>query len=266
MNPPTVNSRRNVAADVDQLGTYIPVPGIGHFAVNAFLLRSREPVLVDAGIVTMQEPMLSALEALIDPSELRWLYLTHVDSDHVGCVETLLRRAPKARIVTTFLGWSKLGFGRSIAPDRFLLLNPGEELDVGDRKLLVTRPPCYDAPETTMLFDPTSRTLFSSDYFGALVPSPVEVAEQVPANALREGMMAWLSVDSPWVRMLQPALLEQATRGVLELAPETVLSTHLAPARRMADVLSANVLAAPGAAPFVGPDQAAFEKMLEAMG
>jgi glyoxylase-like metal-dependent hydrolase (beta-lactamase superfamily II) len=112
MNAPTLNATRNVAADVDQLGTYIPVPGIGHFAVNAFLLRSREPVLVDAGIVTMQEPMLAALESLIDPRELRWIYLTHVDGDHVGCVEALLRRAPKARIVTTFLGWSKLGFAR----------------------------------------------------------------------------------------------------------------------------------------------------------
>jgi hypothetical protein len=263
MTPPTVVARRNVAADVDQLGTHIPVPGIGHFAVHAFLLRSREPVLVDAGIVTMQEPMLAALESLIDPGELRWIYLTHVDSDHVGCLEALLRKAPKARIVTTFLGWSKLGFARTIAPDRFLLLNPGQELDAGDRKLLVARPPCYDAPETTMIFDATSRTLFSSDYFGAIVPSPVELAEQVPASALREGMMAWLSVDSPWVRTVQPALLEQATRAVLELRPETVLSTHLAPAYGMAEVLSENVRMAPGAAPFVGPDQATFEKMLE---
>jgi hypothetical protein len=116
-----------------------------------------------------------------------------------------------------------------------------------------------------MIFDPTSRTLFSSDYFGALVPSPVELAEQVPASALRDGMMAWLSVDSPWVRMVQPAVLERATRAVIELKPETVLSAHLAPAYGMAEVLSENVLMAPGAAPFVGPDQAAFEKMLQAI-
>ena len=114
-----------------------------------------------------------------------------------------------------------------------------------------------------MLFDPTSRTLFSSDYFGAIVPSIVEVAEQVPAGALREGMMAWLAVDSPWVRTVQPTSLEQATRGILELNPETVLGSHLAPAYGMAKVLTENVLMAPGAAPFVGPDQAAFEKMLQ---
>ena len=265
MTQPTVTPIRNVAAGVDQLGTYIPVPGMGYFAVNAFLVRAKEPVLVDAGIVTMQEPMLAALESLIDLGDLRWIYLTHVDGDHVGCLDMLLARAPKARIATTFLSMSKLGFTRTIAPERFFLLNPGQELDAGDRKLLVVPPPCFDAPETTILWDPTSRTLFSSDYFGALVPSPVEAADQVPAGALRDGMMTWLAVDSPWVRTVQPALLAQATRAVLELRPETVLGSHLAPARGMAHALTDNVLRAPGAPPFVGPDQAALEHMLGAM-
>src|SRR5687768_15897980 len=103
MNPPTVNLTRNVAPAVDQIGTYIPVPGMGHFAVNSFLIRSRQPVLVDAGIVTMQQPWLAALESLLDPADLSFIYLTHVDGDHIGCLDALVERAPKARIVTTFL-------------------------------------------------------------------------------------------------------------------------------------------------------------------
>ena len=265
MKPPAVNFTRNVAPTIDQIGTYIPVPGMGHFAVNSFLIRSQTPVLVDAGIVTMQQPWLEALETLIDPADLGWIYLTHVDADHVGCLEALARRAPKARIVTTFLGMSKLGFGRSMSPDRFFWLNPGQELDVGDRKLLALRPPCYDAPETTMVFDPVSRALFSSDYFGAIVPTPVESADQVPPSALRDGQATWLAVDSPWIRTVQPALLEQAARAVLELNPASVLSSHLAPARNMAQVLSANVLAAPQAPAFSPPDQLALEQMLAAM-
>jgi glyoxylase-like metal-dependent hydrolase (beta-lactamase superfamily II) len=262
MSPPTVQSARNVAPSVDQLGTYVLAPGFGLIAMNAFLLRSKEPVLVDAGIVNMADQTMAVLERLIDPAEIRWIYLTHVDSDHVGCIDAVLQRAPKARLVTTFLGMSKLSLTRSIAPERFLLLNPGQELDVGDRKLLVATPPCYDAPETTMLFDSTTRTLFSADYFGAFVPSAIESADQPSKEALREGMMMWLAMDSPWLRSVRPERLEQATRSVMELEPETVLSAHLAPARNLIDLLSANVRAAQDASPFPAPDQASFEQML----
>jgi hypothetical protein len=149
-----------------------------------------------------------------------------------------------------------------VAPERFLLKNPGEVLDVGDRRLTVLKPPCFDAPETTMLWDASTSTLFSSDYFGGLVPSEVAAANEVPAAALREGMMIWLAVDSPWIHAVDPAALAQATRAVTALGVKTVLSAHLAPARNLAEVLAENVLQAPGAAPFVGPDQAMFEQML----
>jgi glyoxylase-like metal-dependent hydrolase (beta-lactamase superfamily II) len=263
MTSPMVNALRNVAPAVDLLGTHVDAPGFGRIAMNAFLLRSKDPVLVDAGMVIMGGATLAVLESLIDPADLRWIYLTHVDADHLGCIDALLERAPRARIVTTFLGMAKLGCTRSISPERFFLLNPGQELDVGDRRLLAVRPPCYDAPETTMLFDATSRTLFSSDYFGAFVPTAVEAADEVPAAALRDGMMMWLAMDSPWLRSARPEPLAAATRAVLELQPEWVLSTHLAPARGMAEALTANVHHAHQHAPlFPAPDQAAFERVL----
>jgi flavorubredoxin len=104
MNPPTVNAIPNVAPGVDQLGTHVVAPGFGYLAVNAYLLRCQQPVLVDAGIGTLQESTLDALAGIIDPADLRWIYLTHVDGDHVGCLDRLMALAPRARIVTTYLG------------------------------------------------------------------------------------------------------------------------------------------------------------------
>jgi glyoxylase-like metal-dependent hydrolase (beta-lactamase superfamily II) len=261
MTEPIISAHEKVAPATDLLGTYAPVLG-GYLAVNAFVLHAERPVLIDSGIVGMREPMLRALERVIDPARLEFLYLTHVDADHVGCLDELLVRAPRAKVVTTFLGMAKLALARQIAPERLLLLNPGQELDVGDRKLLVAKPPCFDAPETTMLWDPKERTLFSSDYFGGLVPAPVEAASDVPPAALREGMVTWLTVDSPWIHGVDPHKLARAARLVAELAPKTILSAHLAPARGLTQALTENVLCAPSATPFTGPDQAAFEHML----
>lgn len=115
-----------------------------------------------------------------------------------------------------------------------------------------------------MLWDPTGRTLFSSDCFGALVPSPVASAHEMSAKDLRDGMMTFIAVDSPWVRSVKPEALAQAARSVAELEPHTVLSTHLAPARGMLQSLTENLLLAPDGPVVAMPDQEAFREMLSA--
>ncbi len=46
------------------------------------------------------------------------------------------------------------------------------------------------------------------------------------------------------------------------MGPETILSSHLPPARGMTEQLLSSLAAAPTATPFVGPDQAALMEML----
>jgi hypothetical protein len=78
---------------------------------------------------------------------------------------------------------------RPLPLDRVYLLNPGQSLDVGDRTLTGLRPPLFDNPATVGLYDDRSRTLFSSDCFGAPLPS-AELADgsdlgDVPPDDLR---------------------------------------------------------------------------------
>ncbi len=265
MNAPTVHALRSVAPDVDMLSTALPVPIGGFLPVNAFLLRSQQPVLVDAGVSALAHPTLDALRELTDPAKLRWIYLTHMDADHIGCVEQLLEEAPEAQIVTTFLGMAKLGLRLAVPPSRVLLLNPGQTLDVGDRKLRVGSPPCYDAPETTTLFDESRRTLFASDCFGSVVASPrIAKANDIASDDLLQGSVGWLTIDSPWIHSVRRDDLKRALDRVTELSPEVTLSAHLPPAYDMIEQLAQNVLQAPDAPPFVGPDQDAFERLLAA--
>ncbi|AKF03114.1 MBL fold metallo-hydrolase [Sandaracinus amylolyticus] len=253
---------RTIGADVDILSSFYPVPGLGLVPINAFVLRAKEPVLVDTGYVAGSAAYLDAVRAAIDPRDLRWIWLTHADPDHIGALRDVLAEAPDARLVTTFLGLGKLGLYGPIPPERVFLLNPGQSLDVGDRELLALRPPTYDAPETTAFFDPSTRTLFSSDSFGAVLSKPVESANELGGNALREGEVTWATIDSPWLGALETPVFERSLSSVRALAPERVLSTHLPPAFGILDALLDNVRAAHSAPPFVGPDQPAFARML----
>ncbi|MGH1341323.1 MAG: MBL fold metallo-hydrolase [Nannocystales bacterium] len=258
METPDIEFHPNVATNIDQLSTSMSVPGMGTMVTNAFVLRATEPMLVDAGITAYGDAMIERLSSVLDLESLRWIYITHADNDHVGPLHELLMRAPLARVVTTYMGMAKLSQVQPIAPQRVFLLNPGQTLELGDRQVTAVAPPVYDAPETTMLWDPVSRALFSSDCFGGLVLEPVERASSVPADALRDGMLTWLMAESPWVRSVDPAAMDQALRRVSELRPQTVLSAHLAPAPDMLDVLLDTLRLGRGAPPFVGPDQAAF--------
>lgn len=260
---PMLFETKTTRPDTEVLVSYIPVPGFGVLPVNSFLIRSDEPVLIDTGLASLGEGWIEALGSSIDPADLRWIWLTHTDPDHVGNLVRILDAAPKARIVTTYLGMAKLSLLGYVV-DRAFLLNPGQSLDVGDRKLLAVRPPTFDAPETTGVFDPSSRTLFSADSFGALMEAPTESANELDRAALSDGMKGWAMVDAPWLQWIDPVRFDGALREIRGLDPATVLSSHLPVAEGMVDTLLHELAGAREAPAFVGPDQAALEEMMAA--
>lgn len=261
MNGPALHAPREVATDTHVIPSWMPVPGYGVLAVNAFVIRSREPVLVDTGLAALRDGFLDELGTIIDPRDLRWIWLTHVDADHTGSLAAVLDEAPAARVVTTFLGMAKMAL-HGLPVDRVHLLNPGQHLDTGDRKLLALRPPTYDAPETTGLFDPVSRALVSADSLGALLGEPAEDATDVSSDELAQGAITWATIDAPWLHAVEPAALSASLDAIRGLGAELVLSAHLPPARGLTNTLLANIEAARTAEPFTGPDQAALEQMM----
>jgi flavorubredoxin len=252
---------RWLQSDIALLPASLDVPGAGTLAVNASLIRSTQPVLIDTGLAAVSQEFLATLESLIDPTDLRWIWVTHTDADHVGNLRRVLDRAPSARIAINFVGMAKLGL-LGLPTDRVHLINPGQTLDVGDRKLLAVQPPVYDAPETMGVFDTMSRTLFSADSFGGLLSGMVDDARDIADDELRQGMLAWSRVDAPWLGDIDPTRFARNLDAVRSLDPDTLVSSHLPPARRMLDTLIDHLKDAPTAEPFVGPDQAAFEAMM----
>lgn len=263
MNAPEMLATQSPAPDTQALVSYLPVPGYGVLPVNAFVLRAKEPMLVDTGLAALRDDFLKALGEAIDPSELRWIWITHADADHVGNLREVLDAAPRARLVTTYIGMAKMSL-LGLPLDRAYLLNPGQSLELGDRRVTALRPPTFDAPETTALLDERTRVLFSADSFGALLSEPAESARAVPAQDLREGMRLWATIDAPWLAIADEAPFRATVAKVRRLQPSHVLSAHLPPAEGLTDRLCDVVDEARNAPAFEGPDQAALERMMAA--
>lgn len=228
---PLQGAARKITDAWTALPSWMPVPNMGAIPINAFLLKGAEPMLVDTGLDGLSDAFLKRLRAEIDLDDLRWIWLSHTDADHIGNLERVLDAAPNARMITNFLGAGKMDMmGRGDA-NRVRMLEPGEVLEIGGRRLHQVRPPYYDAPETMGFFDATDRVFFAADAFGALLPGAAETVDELAADTLRDGLVGWSSVDAPWLAHMDCKTLGRMLDSLERLDPDHVLSGHLPVAR-----------------------------------
>jgi flavorubredoxin len=244
------------------LPAYLPVPGMGVLPAHAFLIDGPEPMLVDTGPGGAEDGFRRAVASVVDPDELRWLWLTHTDPDHAGSLAWLIDAAPRLRVITTYLAVGKLSMTSPLPMDRVHWLNPGSSVELNGRQLHALRPPVFDAPETTAFFDAATATLFSADSFGALLHTPAAEVDAVDAVDLPDGMRLWSTIDAPWVAHTDRDHFARALDDVRRLGARRVLSSHLPPAHDRTTVLIDKLATVPGTTPWVGPDQAALDQLL----
>ena len=230
LQAPVMNPAEAAHGDWTVLPAWAPIGELGALPINTFVLKGREPMLVDTSVGGFGDAFISGLEDVVDPAELRWIWLSHMDWDHIGNLTRVLERAPNATVITNFLGVAKLGLVNIELP-QFHLMQPGESIDIGGHRLTAMRPVYYDAPETMGFHDETARVLFAADSFGALLPGPVERLSDADENVLRDGMFSWSSIDAPWMADHDGSALSRKLAAVERLEPQALLSAHLPVAR-----------------------------------
>jgi hypothetical protein len=226
LTAPTLMKPRKLGADWTLFNAWAPLPGLGAIAINSLLLKGEAPVLVDTGIAPLGDAFIAQLEQEIDPKEIAWIWISHADVDHIGALQKVMDRAPKAKVVTGYLGMAKLGL-LGFDMSRVQFLEPGSVFEAGDRRLHSVRPLYYDASETMGFFDPTASLLYTVDCFGAVLPAPVDCVEDVGADAFRNGMMTWSSIDSPWLKGADRAALGRGLAAIDRLGAKHIVSAHL---------------------------------------
>jgi hypothetical protein len=80
------------ATDIEVITSNFPLPGFGFVPINAFVIKGAEPILVDTGSGVQSAEFMPALRSVIDPAELRWLWLTQPTSITSGASTRCWRR------------------------------------------------------------------------------------------------------------------------------------------------------------------------------
>lgn len=260
MDQPTFIGAHRSAEDVTTFTGFFPIGPLGILPANSHFIHAREPILVDTNGVAFQKGFLDALQQVIDPVDLKWIFVSHTDLDHIGNLDAVMQLAPNARIVLPGLGAAKMGLREGFDMSRLQPMDHGQRLDLGDRELVLLKPPTYDAPETTGFFDTRTRVLFSVDSFGALLDAPHEATEAIAEATLRDGMTMWAGIDAPWLGMVDKDRFGGLLQDIVRLDPAAIISGHLPVTRgAMIGKVLGNMLGALSEDRFAHPDREVIE-------
>jgi flavorubredoxin len=245
---------QEIAQDTWLIPTLAEMPTGGYFGAHSLVIRGAEPVIVDTGCRFVRDAWLEQVFAVVEPADVRWVFVSHDDHDHIGNLDEVLARCPNATLVVNFGIVGRLALDVELPLERMRWVEPGDGFDAGDRSFAVLRPPTFDSPTSRALFDPHTGVLWAADSFGALVQGEVYEAADVPPELYEPSFAALNSWNTPWLEWIDRTRFDAHNRSVASLPIDVVASAH-GPVLRDASIDEAfrRTLALAGAEPVPAP-------------
>jgi flavorubredoxin len=159
---------REVAPGVHWLGGCLELEYQGeelHTYNSVYLVvGDRCSALVEAGAPQDVDVIEAQVESLLATGlpDLRYLFVTHTETPHSAGLGRLLARYPRTMACGDM---SDLHLVFPEFADRLWQLDPGDEVDLGGTRLLVSEAVFRDFPGTRWAFDTRRRVLFAGDGF-----------------------------------------------------------------------------------------------------
>ena len=162
-------------------------------ATSAYLVRAREPALVETGPTTSRDALLEGLRNLgVGPGDLAHIIVTHIHLDHAGGAGSIAPHFPGATIWVHERGAPHLAdparlmssairvygeerlyemFGpvEPVPPERLRALSDGDVIDLGDRTIESIETPGH-ASHHVCLRDTATGAIWVGDALGVLLP------------------------------------------------------------------------------------------------
>ncbi len=225
--PPNHHAPLRVADDVFLI-RQLQGEGVGPMAiyVNSLVIAGDEPVIVDTGAANNREHWLRDVFTIVDPPDVRWIYISHDDVDHLGNLDMVLDACPNATLVVDWLIVERTSVERRLPMNRMRWVNEGDHFQAGNRTLVALRPPTYDAPTTRGLFDTRSRVYWASDSFGAPVAHAADAAADLPLDAWSQSLSMFNRMLSPWAAVADPVKFSDRVQAVRSLDPQVIATCH----------------------------------------
>jgi flavorubredoxin len=145
--------------DLYQFSSYVPPIDL---SFHQYLLLTNEPMLVHTGSIQQAEALVPQLKAALLDRQLKYIFISHFESDECGGLSILLKHFPEARPICSEVTARQLG-GFGITND-VVVKRSGEKLILGDCEFeFISYPSEMHLWEGLLLMENKRGIFFSSD-------------------------------------------------------------------------------------------------------
>lgn len=149
----------NIYEDLYQFSSYVPPIDL---TFHQYLLLAEEPLLVHTGSIQQAEALIPQLKEVLNGRELKYVFISHFESDECGGLSVILKNFPKAKPICSEVTARQLsGFG--ITYDA-VIKKPGEKFITNGYELeFISYPSEMHLWEGLLMIENKKGIFFSSD-------------------------------------------------------------------------------------------------------
>lgn len=190
---------------------------------NSYLLLDEAPTLVDTCFTPFAGELLTSLRRLLDPRQLRYVVVNHVETDHAGALPAVMEAAPQAKIICSAKAAPALDklFGGSWTKQ---VVKTGDTVSIGRRTLSFIEAPMLHWPDSMFTYVPEEKLLLPNDAFGQHLCSSTRFDDDTDeAVIMQEAQKYYANILLPF----GPLVLKKiAEIGKMKLDIEMIAPSH----------------------------------------
>ncbi len=143
----------------------IPLPDGTSY--NAYLIKGSEKIALIDTVDPTKGHKLTAYLQEFSVEKIDYIIANHAEQDHSGAIPEILELYPEAKVVTNPKCKVMLMDLLLISEDKFITVNDGDNISLGNKTLEFTIAPWVHWPETMLTYLKEDKILFTCDFFGS---------------------------------------------------------------------------------------------------
>ena len=181
---------------------------------NAYLVRGEKTALVDTVKAGFFPEMFSRIESIMNPAEIDYLVVNHVEMDHSGAIPQFLERVPNVQLMATDNGIKALE--RHYHQDLPIRkVKTGDELSLGNKTLQFLEAYMLHWPDSMFTYLKEDCILMPNDGFGQHYASFHRFDDENPPETVMEEAAKYFgNILMPLAPLIPPLLRKVKKMGI----------------------------------------------------
>lgn len=181
---------------------------------NSYLLLDEQPTLVDTVYTPFGDELIENIKELLDPKEIKYVVVNHVEMDHSGALPKVMEAAPQATILCSEKAAPAIEkhFNGSW---NMRVVKTGDSVSIGKRTLSFVEAPMLHWPDSMFTYVPEEKLLLPNDAFGQHIATSARFDDEVDMiEVMQEAKKYYANILLPFSPLVLKKIDEVVKMGI----------------------------------------------------